>query len=138
MIENKQTNVTFRVAGDTLKSFVLRGEFAFLRGWVDEMTGCPIFDGRLYIEPEHLEPTEIRNFPVGPPPVGWSTRASGAGYELVHDESQEVILGFRVDSGVCRVTTDLYDADGPLALLQDGELTISGGELTVEKLGTDD
>ncbi|MFN0042981.1 MAG: hypothetical protein ACKVSF_07190 [Alphaproteobacteria bacterium] len=129
----------FRVSTVVVTGFVIKGETAHLAGRLDGPDGECRFDGLIFVEPEHVQPTPIRSFPAGPAPDGWSVRAIAdqAGYEMVHDETGEVILAFRIRDEICEITTNIYDADGPLALAQDGDLIMSGGTITFsEEVGT--
>src|SRR5438105_1799485 len=83
-----------------------------------------LFNGQLFLPSVAEEGTLIDNFPKGPTPQGWTKRprVDGAGYELEKDGT--VLFGYRVvatpipgrnvESRLCFVTVNLYDAKGGL------------------------
>jgi hypothetical protein len=73
-----------------------------------------LFNGRLFL-PNRGQGTVIDNFPKGPVQSGWTVhrRPDIDGYELV-GPGEKVIFGYAVKGKICRVTVNLYSADGRL------------------------
>jgi hypothetical protein len=73
-----------------------------------------LFNGRVFL-PQGAVGTVIDNFPKGPIPDGWTQRRipSEEGYELV-DGTGKTLFGYRVHDKLCRITVNLYSADGRL------------------------
>ena len=77
-----------------------------------------LFNGRLFVPGNINTGTIIDNFPKGPAPNGWYIRkfADQEGYELVSNDSEIVLFGFRVQGQLCIVTTNLIDKNGNIAV----------------------
>ena len=75
-----------------------------------------VFNGRLYLPAIKTAATIIDNFPRAPAPDGWTIvkHVHYEGYDLVSEKTGETIFGFRVDSKVCFITTNLYGSQSEL------------------------
>lgn len=94
-------------------SIGLEGETEFfLRGEIEG--GAFTFSGLLFMPGTYAPGVPLTAFPRGAPPSGWLVQAlpEGEGHALVSRRSGETIFAYRVDAGVCRVTTHLYNESG--------------------------
>lgn len=77
--------------------------------------------------------TIIDNFPKSPTPYGWTKRprVGDDGYDLVSDEAA-ILFGYKIESGDCLVTVNIYSADGQLMVESlPGGLLLRGGSLSL-------
>jgi hypothetical protein len=83
----------------------------------------PLFYGRLFMPIAVPGGIVIDSFPKATTPRGWEKRLSinPTGYDLVHTETGEVILGYRVHGDRCQVSVHVYDERGAVVAENDGE-----------------
>lgn len=109
----------FAVASDRYDYFELgerKGDGHWLEASV--IDGEFNFNGRIFLPAssgEQASGTIIDNFPKGPAPSGWEQhrQVDRQGYKLI-SKNGKVLFGYVVDGAVCRVTVNIYAADGGL------------------------
>ena len=110
-------------------SIGLEGETEFfLRGEV--VGGAFAFAGLLFLPGAYASGVALVDFPKGAPPPGWlvTPLADGEGHALISRRSGETLFAYRVEAGVCRVVTSLYDETGACvaAASEDGFTVLRG------------